>query len=722
MTDLLDGLNPQQREAVSTGDGPVLVLAGPGSGKTRVLTQRVAWLIKEHDVTPYRIMAVTFTNKAAREMRSRIESMLDGHLRGISIGTFHAICARILRREADHIPLGRDYVIYDSADQQALIKQALADLNLDEKRYQPNRVHSIISQAKNDLIEPQDFRSDSYFVEAAGRVYERYQELLVTNNAADFDDLLMRTALLLSENEEVRHAYQHAYEHVLVDEFQDTNGAQYMLLRQLAAEHKNIFCVGDPDQSIYAWRGADYRNVERFNEDFPEARTILLEQNYRSTQVILDAAMAVIGKNTQRTHKDLFTERKGGPDIVRYEAYDEMDEAQFVVDTIATLTATAEADPGGCAVMYRTNAQSRALEDAFIRAGLPYRLVGATRFYARREIKDLLAYLRVVHNPHDTVSLLRIINAPTRGIGAKTVGGIVAWGQERGSSIWEALEASMDGAESPLNGRATNALGKFTALVKGWRAVAGEMNVYDLLGLITDEIGFHDSLDDGTTQGQERWENVGELRNVAAIYDGLPLSDFLQEVALVSDVDNLPEDVRAPSLLTLHAAKGLEFPVVFITGLEEGLLPHQRSLDDPDGIAEERRLVYVGITRSEERLYLLHAFRRTMWGENTIAMPSRFLEDIPDELVTGNVAARSRGGLPSYSTSQRATIWGSDIQSQTPLETSYRSGQRVKHAKFGEGIVIESRITSGEEEVSVAFEQGGLKRLLASMAPLQILD
>jgi len=724
MTDLLSGLNPQQRDAVTVDGSPALVLAGPGSGKTRVLTHRVAWLIQAQEVVPHRIMAVTFTNKAAREMRHRIEELLGGRLRGLEIGTFHAICARILRREADFIPLGPDYVIYDTPDQLSLVKQALADLNMDDKRFPPTRMHNMISRAKNELIEPELYRSESYFAEAAGRVYERYMELLVANNAADFDDLLMRTALLLAENAAVRERYQRRYDHVLVDEFQDTNMAQYSLLRDLGSGHRNVFCVGDPDQSIYGWRGADYRNVQRFEENFTGAETILLEQNYRSTQVILDVAMAVIDKAPGRKKKKLFTDREGGPNVTLYESYDERDEAQFVVETIAGLVATAEANPGDCAVMYRTNAQSRALEDAFLRAGLPYKLVGAIRFYQRREIKDLIAYLRVVYNPNDSVSLNRIINVPTRGIGQKTLGNLKIWAEKRSGTLWEALDALARGEDSPFTGRALNALRGFAQMVRGWREVARELSVPEVLDLVIDETGFHDALDDGTEEGAERWENVVELRNVAAEYEGLNLETFLEEVALVSDVDNLPDDADAPTLLTLHSAKGLEFPLVFIVGLEEGLLPHQRSFDEPDGIDEERRLLYVGMTRAQDRLFLLYAFRRTVWGDNAISLPSRFLDDIPEELLSGNVPLRSERTTPAWADYKRAITWESDAAppQKAAQTTTYRPGQRVSHAKFGEGVVIESRVTAGEEEVSVAFEESGLKRLIASMAPMQILD
>lgn len=724
MTDLLTGLNPQQHQAVTAPDGPVLVLAGPGSGKTRVLTHRVAWLIQERNLRPSHLMAVTFTNKAARQMQNRINDLLGGKLRGLTVGTFHATCARLLRIEAEHLPITRDYVIYDTADQRALLKQAVADLNMDDKRFPPARMGGIISRAKNELITPEFFRSESYFEEAAGRVYERYQQLLVTNNAADFDDLLMYVAILLRDNEAVRFKYQQRYDYVLVDEFQDTNSAQYVLLRHLAEAHRNLYCVGDADQSIYRWRGADYRNIKRLTEDFSEAKTVLLEQNYRSTQIILDGAMAVIDRNPHRFKKKLFTEREGGLSITRYEAYDETDEAQFVVQTIATLIATEGVEPRDCAVMYRTNAQSRAFEETFIRANLPYRIVGSTRFYDRKEIKDLLAYLRLVHNPADSVALLRIINTPARTIGKTTIGTLQEWATERGSSLWDALEAILANEPSPFGTRPLKALRGFAAMVAGWRQIADKSGVYDLLGVIIDETGFHDYVNDGTEEGASRWENVQELRNVTAEYRQLPLSTFLEDVALVADIDQLPEDVNAPTLLTLHAAKGLEYPVVFITGVEEGLMPHQRSFDDPEAMEEERRLMYVGMTRAEDRLYLVHAFRRTVWGESTLAMPSPYLADIPGELLTGNVSLDTGVSITRRSGRQpQNTSWTPTRAAQpAPGDATYRAGQRVRHNKFGEGIVIESRVIGDEEEVSVAFEENGLKRLMASLAPMEILD
>jgi DNA helicase-2/ATP-dependent DNA helicase PcrA len=1083
MDDLLKGLNPQQQQAVTASDGPVLVLAGPGSGKTRVLTRRVAWLVSKRDVAPWRIMAVTFTNKAAREMRERLEKLLDpSRARSLTLGTFHATCARILRREAEAAGIPRDYAIFDADDQLRLVKQAIKDLNLDDKRYGPQGVRGAISRAKNELVPPEAYDTGSYYGEVVKRIYERYQALLATNAGLDFDDLLMVTVRLFSRSPDVRAVYQERYRHILVDEFQDTNQAQYALLQQLAGQHHNLFCVADEDQclpsgtavavpdgtrpveeiregnivlaaagrcatipvavkrvyrkpysgklveictlgghvlratpnhvlfarmgrpldkyyvylmyrhdkgyrigttvgarsdgtrkyrvsglsvrgnqenadkiwvlkvcdtkdeaiyheqffayeygiptmvfhttgrrmrftqehidrlydsidthkratrlmeelylhpgfphhrprgiagdrapqrvvvnlslfgdirctstspwhahrialntsdlslkqrmvdegysvrrgrrntwyigtcrlsyeealaltkaladagggldtrqaafltnakkpggqtikydfhpaahihpsmlvavlndgnivedevskvtwsdyegdiydldvdivhnyvadgivvhnSIYRWRGADYRNIRRLRNDHPDLLTILLEENYRSTQTILDAAQAVIRHNPDRTDKSLFTQRGRGPEIVIHEAYDQDEEAQFVVGTIAQLTAQSEVCPGECAVMYRTNAQSRALEDAFIRAGLPYKLVGATRFYARREIKDLIAFLRLIHNPADNISMARVINVPRRGVGQKTVAALGDAARKRGSSTYEVLKDTPDN----VGARAQRALTGFLEMVEGWIAASEQLQVAQLIDRVLEDIAYADYLRDGTEEGEDRWANVLELRNVAADYEDLALTDFLADVALVSDVDDLSEEVDAPTLMTLHSAKGLEFPVVFITGLEDGMLPHSRSFDDAEQMAEERRLMYVGLTRAKDRLFLTRAFVRTHYGDSEPSAPSRFLDDIPAELVSGT-------RKPRRSRSASMTAWPS-TSAPHPSEPQFRVGERVWHPTFGEGIVVEcSPDRGGDHLTTVMFEDVGLKRLLASYAHLERLD
>lgn len=707
--DLLAQLNAQQQKAVTISDGPVLVLAGPGSGKTRVLTHRAAWLVQEHNVPPWHIMAVTFTNKAAREMQGRLEQILGpSRARSMTLGTFHAICARILRREGEIIGLPRDYVIFDAEDQLRLVRQAIHDLDLDEKRYAPRAVLNAISRAKNELITPQSYQASSYYGEIVKRVYERYQALLEANSGLDFDDLLMVTAQLFGQHQEVLARYQERYQHILVDEFQDTNMAQYVLLRQLSGKHHNLFCVADEDQMIYAWRGADYRNIRRLREDHPDLVTILLEQNYRSTQTILDAANAVIRHNPDRTDKRLFTKRGHGPAIVIHEAYDQDDEATFVVATIIELMTREGVQPGDCAVMYRTNAQSRAFEDAFVRANLPYRLVGATRFYARAEIKDLLAFLRLIHNPADGVSMSRVINVPPRGLGQKTLELIEDTARRQGISVYEALRGL---AHSPqLGTRAQRALAAFLELLEGWIAVREQFSVAELIDRVLQDTRYADYIRDGTEEGEERWANILELRNVAASYTDLTLTEFLADVALVSDVDGLIGEVNAVTLLTLHSAKGLEFPVVFITGLEEGLLPHSRSLESPEQMAEERRLMYVGLTRAKDRLFLTYTFRRSHYNDD-LSVPSRFLADIPEELVSGS---RRRGAIARGNATVRPAA------AKAPTFT-FRPGQRVRHAIFGEGVVIESRPDRGDEMVTVHFERAGLKRLIAGIASLELI-
>ena len=1083
--DFLDKLNPPQRQAVTAGAGPVLVLAGPGSGKTRVLTQRVAYLIGHEGVRPYQILAVTFTNKAAREMSNRVRAIL-GELPadGLWLGTFHSICARLLRRESEHMPFDASFVIYDDDDQQRVVKGAIRDLNLDEKTYRPQSVHGAISRAKNELIFPDAYPVQTYRDEVVKRVYKRYQELLKQNNAVDFDDLLLWTAHLLSEFPTVREKYGQRFQHVLVDEFQDTNFAQYTLVRHLASVHGNIFVVGDPDQcfpvgtliatpngekaietviegeqaiaasgrgsvlqstinhvgkryfegklikvvtrngysfkattnhvvfarlglnpglhyvylmyrrdkgyrigiasharsdgvgpelqiglrvrsnqenadrmwvlkvcqsredahyweaffsfnygipttvfhvrgrrmrmsqeyidrlfieinteknarqllsdlemdlvyphyipqgtyrnvvnlryfgdgrcseespwhahrvdlwssepalakklkalgynprirsrnnwriglnrlnyedihqaaqklsqdagdaeivigaflvdkgdsplaprfslmpashlhpsmivaverdgeivediiteisresysgdvydlevnnlhnylaggivvhnSIYRWRGADYRNVQRFEHDFPDKQVILLEQNYRSRQIILDAAMAVIDRNPHRRRKNLFTERGTGEKLFYYEALDDYSEAAFVVDTIASLAASRSCEPGDCAVMYRTNSQSRLLEEAFLQARLPYRLVGAQRFYGRREVKDLIAYLRLVHNPADEISLDRVINVPPRGIGDKTILALHTAARTANSSPSAVLMDLAGGEASAFwqqfTGRVAMPLSHFGALLSNWRAEAPRATVTELFDRIAKDINYQANIEDGTDEGAERWENVEELRRLTIEYESRSLTDFLENVALISDQDTLVEGKNAPTLLTLHAAKGLEFGTVFIIGLDDGILPHSRSFDEPEAMEEERRLFYVGITRTKDRLYLLRALRRggRAYAEETF--PSRYLEDIPPELLSGKARAgrSARAQTPAWLRSDPAPA--------TVQEARFRAGMRVQHPTWGEGIVLTSRLQDNDETVDVVFESVGIKRLAASLANLTIMN
>lgn len=737
--DFLDKLNPQQRQAVTVGGGPVLVLAGPGSGKTRVLTQRVAYLIGYEGVRPYQMLAVTFTNKAAREMESRVRGLLgEEATSGLWLGTFHATCARLLRREAEHLPFDSSFVIYDEDDQQRVVKAAVRDLNLDDKTYRPPSVHGAISRAKNDLIFPEDYPVQTYRDEVVKRIYKRYQELLKQNNAVDFDDLLLWTAWLLSENPAVREKYARRFQHVLVDEYQDTNYAQYVLLKHLASAHRNVFVVADPDQSIYAWRGADYRNVQRFEDDYPDCQVILLEQNYRSKQTILDAAMSVIDRAPHRRRKKLFTERGQGERLFYYEANDDYGEASFVVDSIVQLVASKQFEAGECAVMYRTNAQSRLLEEAFLAARLPYRLVGAQRFYGRREVKDIITYLRLVHNPADEISLDRVVNVPPRGIGDKTV--LALHTAARGANVSPSalLFDLARGDASPFwaqfSGRAVLPLADFGALLANWRAEAPRATVTELFDRIAADINYKEYLDDGTEEGAERWENVQELRRLTVEYESRTLTDFLENVALISDQDTLTEGQNAPTLLTLHAAKGLEFGVVFIVGLDDGILPHSRSFDEAEAMDEERRLFYVGITRAKDCLYLVRCLRRGGRGYAEETYPSRFLDDIPPELLNGRSRAGRRSqrfsNIPSWTTPStpapshalRNEGEAEGLKPAAVTQARFQAGMRVQHPIWGEGIVLNSRIQDDDETVDVVFESVGIKRLAASLAGLLMAD
>ncbi len=737
---LLDDLNPQQRRAVTAGDGAVLVLAGPGSGKTRVLTRRLAYLVERRGVPACDVIAVTFTNKAAREMENRVLSLVQQNLDGIWLGTFHAMCARLLRREVNYLPYRSNFVIFDADDQESLVKRAIRELNIDDKTHRPAGVHAAISAAKNDLLLPEQMPLRTYRDEVVARVYKRYQEMLIANNALDFDDLLLQAARLLEQNPGVAERYARRFQHVLVDEFQDTNLAQYTLLQQICAYHKNIFVVGDEDQSIYRWRGADYRNVLRFQQDFKDCATILLEQNYRSTQNVLDAARQVIDRNGNRTPKHLFTERGTGSKLVQFTAVDEVAEAAFVVDTIQQYLSSMRATASDFAVMYRTNAQSRLVEEALIRARLPYRLVGALRFYGRREIKDLIAFLRLAENPADEISLARVIAVPPRGIGQKTIEMLQSAAFQANISSGEVLlDLGSKGDSSPfwaIIGRSASLLADFGALLADWHSLKGRVSLVTLFDRIISDTGYEPYINDQSDEGNDRWENIQELRRLAYDYDEKGLTEFLQNLALVSDQDTLPPEADQPAtarqkavtLLTLHAAKGLEFNQVFITGLDEGLLPHSRSRDDPEEMAEERRLFYVGMTRARDQLYLLRSERRSSFGNWEYSEPSRFLADISDELLTyqGKRGVLPRAaqfeelrwtttGLPStYSRRQR--------KPELPVETRFKPGMRVRTAAWGEGLVLESRVDSdGEETVDVHFESVGFKRLLASLANLEII-
>jgi len=730
--DILATLNPAQREAVEAIKGPVLILAGPGSGKTRVITHRVAYLVRTCGISPHHIIAVTFTNKAAREMRERLEGLLGQAIEALTLGTFHAICARILRREGKAINLESSFVIYDEDDQLRLMKQVLEGLNLDPKQHAPQALRSAISAAKSRLISHENYADQvsSYFEEIVHRVYQRYQQLLSQAQAVDFDDLLLKTVQLFRGHPQVLARYQSRYVHILVDEFQDTNIAQYELMKQLAGKYRNLCVVGDPDQSIYSWRFADLRNILSFEKDYPEAKVVFLEQNYRSTKTILQVASDVISANVLRKPKKLWTENEPGTPVAVIESYNAEEEAQSVVNEIEKLVSQDQISLKDCAVMYRVNAQSRALEETFLRYGVPYKLVGGTRFYQRQEVKDVIAYLRVIHNPQDNVSLLRIINVPGRGIGQKTISALQSWAKDHNVSLYEALKqicgnaiANPDsvGTTQSVSPRTIQALAGFDSLMANLTVRSHELTLSGIVDEILEHIGYKAYIQD-KDDGEERWENIVELHNVAGEYDELDaeeaLTAFLEKVSLVSDIDELDEKADAATLITLHQAKGLEFPAVFIVGLEEGILPHRRSFDDPEEMEEERRLCYVGITRAKKRLYLLRSYRRSLFGGSTSNPPSRFLQDISPHLT-------SRRGLWEETATPVASPdfdRGSQPSRRSSSTLTLKVGDHVHHSKFGPGIVMNCSPTRDDQEVTVAFEGAGVKRLLASLAPLEKIE
>ncbi len=730
--DILDGLNPAQKEAVETVEGPVLILAGPGSGKTRVIAHRVAYLIKTCGVSPHRIMAVTFTNKAAREMEGRLNRLIGAALGNLTIGTFHALCARILRRDGQAIGVDSRFVIYDDDDQISLLKRTLQELGLDPKQYAPRALSSAISAAKSRTVAPKEYakHTTSYFEEVAGRVYEHYQQLLTESNALDFDDLLMKAVELFRNSKDTLDKYHSRYLHIMVDEFQDTNLVQYELIKKLGGKKRNICVVGDPDQSIYSWRFADLRNILSFEKDFPKAKLVLLEQNYRSTKSILETASHVISTNQMRKPKELWTDNEEGELTNVVETYTEQEEAQFVVSEVEKLVKEDRAKLGDCAVMYRTNAQSRALEEAFIRYGTSYKLVAGTRFYERREVKDIIAYLRVMQNPSDSVGLLRIINIPGRGIGERSLSQLSSWARSLGISQYEALRLVTEQKDNedetpPFGSRIVKALVGFHGLMEEFITRSRELDLVDLFDLVTQKSGYEHYLQSGK-DGEERWENVLELRTVTAEYRHLPppegLSAFLEGVALVSDVDGLDETVDAATLVTLHQAKGLEFPVVFIVGVEEGILPHFKSFADAEQMEEERRLCYVGITRAKQKLYLVHAFRRNLMGSSTPSTPSRFLDDIPKRLIASGGLWQGEEGrvMPPLYSSRTRTPAPNTPSSDVP---ELKPGDHVHHAQFGDGVVVNCRSVKDDKEAVVAFTSGvGVKKLLLSFARLEKLE
>ncbi len=741
-TDLLKDLNPAQRDAVESVDGPLLILAGPGSGKTRVITHRIAYMIRSLDVSPRSVAAVTFTNKAAREMRERLfgrsehdpaSPLLPGmwpFRHEFTVSTFHALCAQILRREALHAGLESTFVIYDQEDQLDAVKTAMEILEIDPKRVSNRSVLSAISAAKSSLVGPEALAAarTTFADGIVSRVYAQYQAILHRNNAVDFDDLLFRAYVLFRDNAQVLDKYRSRYEYLLIDEFQDTNVAQYALAKQLAGKHRNICVVGDPDQAIYSWRNADIRNILSFQRDYPDTRTVTLGENYRSTSTILNAATGVISANNRRIERPLTTSNDRGDPVLVGEAYTPEEEAQQVLGEIQRLSRDAGHKLGDCAVMYRVNAQSRALEDGCLRRSIPYRLIGGVRFYQRREVKDVIAYLRVMQNPYDDVSLLRIINVPPRGIGQRTVEQLVHDARTQGIPVYAAAQLAAEEQERTSRDRGSRtgrAVSRFLYVINALIESAGSLPVEELIDAVMERTGYRIHLREEGDQGQERLENIAELRATARELQPMEPSErlaaFLEGAALVSDVDSLEEGEDAITLITLHQAKGLEFPVVFIVGLEEGMLPHIRSFDDPDQMEEERRLFYVGMTRAKERLYLTRSFRRDFRGSSGASRPSRFLSDVPQKLVSSLAMAGRRSAVTPLGA--RASTARESEDGTSHGEPPLKTGAHVRHARFGDGIVVSCVPSGTDHEVTVAFKgSSGIKRLLYTYASLEVVE
>jgi DNA helicase-2/ATP-dependent DNA helicase PcrA len=705
--DLLQDLNPPQREAVTHPGGPLLILAGAGSGKTRVLAYRVAHLLRERRIPPGRILAVTFTNKAANEMRERVDRLLGGGItRAMWIGTFHHICSRILRRNGDRVGIDRNFVIYDDDDQRAVLRRILKDLGLDDRRFPPGVMLAYIDKAKNEAVGHLAYaeQASGFYEEVVARVYRAYQTALREANALDFDDLLLGALQLFTEAPDVLDEYQERFEHVLVDEYQDTNHAQYLIVKTLAEKHRNLLVVGDDDQSIYRFRGSDIRNILDFERDYPDVTVIKLEQNYRSTKSILAAAGGVIAHNPHRHAKRLWTANAQGELLSLYEAYDGHDEARMIADEIRRLRDGLRYRD--MVVLYRTNAQSRLFEEQFLRVGIPYTIVGGVRFYERKEVRDLIAYLRLALNPGDDASFTRVVNVPRRGIGDISLERLGAFARRQGLGLLEALARPEGTAELPKG--AQGAASEFAGLMERLRDRVHRVRATDLLEAAIVETGYQPMLEaEGTDEAYGRLENLRELVTVAQEFENTTgettLDAFLQHLALVTDLDTWQQDVDRTTLMTLHSAKGLEFAVVFLAGLEEGLFPHTRSLEEEGGLEEERRLCYVGMTRAKQRLYLSHARNRTIFGTTTPAVASRFLEEIPPELI-----ARIQEAPPPEA------VWP-DEDREVP---SFAAGDQVRHATFGAGRVLDVEGEGVRAVVTVKFAQG-VKRLALGYAPLE---
>lgn len=741
MTDTMQGLNKEQLDAVQTINGPMLILAGAGSGKTKVLTCRIAHLLQQ-GVRPYRILAITFTNKAAAEMRERVDRMAGAAARDVWLFTFHAFCARLLRYELENLSgYANNFAIYDTSDSKNLIKQVLKEMNLDEKRFPLPAIISHISNAKNALLLPDAYAREAsgYYEQQVAKIYDAYQKKLQANNAVDFDDLLLLALRLLQENPAVREKYQRKFDYLMVDEYQDTNHAQYLLTKLLAAGHRNICVVGDADQSIYGWRGADIQNILDFEKDYPDAKLVKLEQNYRSTQVILDAANAVIDNNSGRKPKNLWTANGNGSEIIYYQANDERDEARYVIENMQKLQLNEGAKLGDMAVLYRTNAQSRVFEEMLIKSGIAYTMVGGTKFYERKEIKDALAYLRLLYNPHDSLSLLRIINVPRRGIGDATMARLQEYANASGQSLFEVVTNAAD--VPGLASRFANKLDELSGLLFELMGEAADVPVKQLLDDVLLKTGYLEELQSSKDpQDESRVENLKEMLSVTEEFavkcerngEEPTLENFLADVALVADIDDAELGEEAVTLMTLHSAKGLEFPDVFLVGMEEGIFPHSRTLMNDNEIEEERRLCYVGITRAEKHLFLSNARTRTIYGRTQYYTPSRFLQEVPRNLV--HVIKRPVVQRPAMTSQvhkptakENANWFEQHKASFFPRESSaaagcsFHVGDKVMHKKWGAGTIVTAKAADDGQEVTVAFAGGGIRSLLTKYAKLEKL-
>ena len=737
--ELLNGMNPRQKEAVLHTDGPLLLMAGAGSGKTRVLTHRIAYLIEEKEVNPWNILAITFTNKAAKEMKERVNAILASGGEDVWVSTFHSMCVRILRRDVDFIGYNRNFTIIDSSEQLTLMKRILKELNIDPKKYDPRSILGTISQAKNSLQTPQDFAKmqGSYYEEIAAKCYAAYQKELQYNQCMDFDDLIMNTIRLFEEHPDSLTYYQNKFHYIHVDEYQDTNHAQYTLVNLLAGRFRNLCVVGDADQSIYGWRGADMQNILDFEKDYPDAAVILLEQNYRSTKNILSAANQVIENNSNRKPKNLWTENKEGNKITYYRADNERDETRFIVDRMQEEIRSNHRNYGDFAILYRTNAQSRVMEETLLKANIPYKMVGGHKFYDRKEIKDILAYLNVLANPQDSISFERIVNSPKRGIGPGSIEKLRSFASLH---EWPLLEAAQNVDLSNIGGKAGQQLGTFGEMIQEVTQMIPYLTVTELTKEVLDRSGYLEDLKiQNTLEAQARIENLEEFLTVTQEFDKQfeqqneedadapeeKLTVFLNDLALVSDIDNLEEDASQVTLMTLHAAKGLEFPVVFLIGLEEGVFPLSRALMEESELEEERRLAYVGITRAEEALYLTNAFSRTLYGRTQYNRPSRFVEEIDQELLEIEGMRPTPKKTPvfakktAYSYKQPETAVVPSKSATGGENNSWKPGDKVKHKKWGLGTVVRVSGTSKDLELDVAFPSQGVKRLLAAFAPIE---